>query len=187
MLTFPILQANLYHPVIAIPILLLWRVQIKLQQKLALGLSLCMSIIMTIIPIVRISGIYSSNNTFDTTWVVFWQLMEPCIAVIVVSLTALRTLLVAHAGSGTKPPRHKPSLRKRLLSLKTVFERERAGENDGEEMERLPEVPPATLTGMRTFIRGKRAERSVMKSEGFGDDEMSWPLENESENPTIKD
>lgn len=185
MLTFLFLQANLYHPVIVIPVLLLWRVRIKFQQKLALGLSLCLSIIMIITAIVQISGIHAPTNTIDVTWEIFWQLMEACIAVIMVSLTAFRSLFVAY-GSGAKSPPQKPSLRKRVLNSRIIVGRKRAGGSDSEEMERLPEIPRATLTGMRTFIRGKGTEGSVMKSEASGDTQVLWPLENESANKTIR-
>ncbi|MCJ1428168.1 hypothetical protein MMC29_006076 [Sticta canariensis] len=171
--------------IIVIPVLLLWRVRIKLQQKLALGLSLCLSIIMIITAIVQISGIHAPTNTIDVTWEIFWQLMEACIAVIMVSLTAFRSLFVAH-GSGAKSPPQKLSLRKRVLNSRIIAGRKRAGGNDSEEMERLPEIPRATLTGMRTFIRGNGTEGSVMKSEASGDTQVSWPLENESANKTIR-
>lgn len=182
-LTFPILGADFYHPVIVIPILLLWRVQIKLQQKLALGFSLCLSIIMIITAIVQISGIHAPANTIDVVWEIFWQLMEACIAVIMVSLTAFRSLFVAH-GSGAKSPPKKPSLRKRMLNSRIAVGRKRA--NDSEETERLPEVPRATLTGMRTFIWGKRADANVMNSEGSDDTEGSWPVEDSSADRTIR-
>lgn len=169
--------------IIVIPILLLWRVQIKLQQKLALGFSLCLSIIMIITAIVQISGIHAPANTIDVVWEIFWQLMEACIAVIMVSLTAFRSLFVAH-GSGAKSPPKKPSLRKRMLNSRIAVGRKRA--NDSEETERLPEVPRATLTGMRTFIWGKRADANVMNSEGSDDTEGSWPVEDSSADRTIR-
>ena len=184
-LTFPNFEADPDHSVIVIPVLLLWRVQIKLQQKLALGLSLCLSIIMIITAIVQISGIHAPTNTIDVTWEIFWQLMEACIAVIMVSLTAFRSLFVAHA-SGAKSPPHKPSVRKRVLNSRIAVAMKRAAGNDGEVKERLPEVPRATLTGMRTFIWGKRTEGNVMNSEGSGDTEGSWPLEDESADRTIR-
>ena len=185
MLTFLFLQADLYCSVIVIPVLLLWRVRIKLQQKLALGLSLCLSIIMIITAIVQISGIHAPTNTIDVTWEIFWQLMEACIAVIMVSLTAFRSLFVAH-GSGAQSPPQKPSIRKRVLNSRIMVGRRRAEGSDSEETKRLPEIPRATLTGMRTFIRGKGIEGSVMKSEASGDTQVSWPLENESSNKTIR-
>lgn len=156
-----------------------------MQQKLALGLSLCLSIIMIITAIVQISAIHAPTDTIDVTWEIFWQLMEACIAVIMVSLTAFRSLFVAH-GSGAKSPPHKPSLRKRILNSKIAVGRKRAGENNNDEAEGLPEIPRATITGMRSFIRGNRADGSVMKSEGSGDTEASWPLEDESANQTIR-
>lgn len=71
------------------------------------------------------------------------------------------------------------------MNSRIAIGRRRAGENDNEETEGLPKIPRATLTGMRTFIRGNHAEGSVMKSEGSGDTEISWPLEARSADQTI--
>lgn len=185
MLTLPTLQADLYHSVIVIPILLLWGLKIKLQQKLAVGLSLCLSIIMIITAIVQISGIHTPAKNFDATWGIFWQFMEACIAVIMVSLTTFRSLFVAH-GSAVKLLPHKPNLRKQQLSSRTVAGKKRAGGNAIEDMGGSPELPRVTLTEMRTFIWGGRVKGSVMESEGSGENEISWPLEDESADQTIR-
>ena len=52
-------------PVMAIPVCLLWRIQIKTSRKLALASSLCLSIIMIMIAVTRIAGIRSSMGTVD--------------------------------------------------------------------------------------------------------------------------
>ncbi|MCJ1466210.1 hypothetical protein MMC07_004829 [Pseudocyphellaria aurata] len=169
--------------IIVIPILLLWRVQIKLQQKLALGLSLCLSIIMIITAIVQISGIHAPTDTIDVTWEIFWQLMEACIAVIMVSSTAFRSLFVAHK-SGNKSPPQKPSLGKRMLNSRILAKKR--PQNDGQDHEDLVAIPRATLTGMRTFIWGRRAEGSVMRSEGSDETRVSLPSADDSADQSIK-
>lgn len=151
----------------------------KLQLRLALGLSLCLSIVMIIICIVKMAGIRSPTNTMDLTWGVFWQFMEACIAVIMVSSTAFRSLFVAH-GSGANSPPYKPSLPKRLLTLGNVVGKKRAGESDCKETKRLPEIPHATLTGMRTLIRGGPADGSVVRGEQSGNtDDQSISVKHE--------
>lgn len=162
-----VFKLTVYKLVIAIPVILLRRVQIKLRQKFALGFSLCLSIIMIITAIVKISGLFASTSSYriaDMTWEIFWQFMEACIAVIMVSLTAFRSLFVVH-GSGARRSPQKLSLRKRVLNSRIARGRKRAAGNDSEETEGFPEIPRATLTGMRTFIRGERVEGSVMMSE----------------------
>ena len=159
-----------------IPIHLLRHVQIQLRQKLALGVSLCLSIMMIISAIVQISGIHAPSHAIDVTWEIFWQLVEACIAVIMVSLTAFRSLFVAHsAAAQNRQDRHRDSGRRnRLDSMK--FWKKRVSD-DSEEMDGLPEIPRATITGLRTFIRGEGSETSVMRSEGSGDNEGSVSLE----------
>ena len=54
---------------------------------------------MIVLAIVKISGINSSGNygqSFDLVWEVFWQQTEACIAVIMVSLTAFRSVFVSN-------------------------------------------------------------------------------------------
>lgn len=134
---------------------------------------------MMIICIVKISGIRASTNTMDMTWEMFWHFMETCIAVIMVSLTAFRSLFVAQ-WSGVHSPPDKPSLRKRLLTLGIVVRKNRAGESDSKETEGLPEIPHATLTGMRTFIRGELADGSLVKREQSGNtDDQSISVKHE--------
>lgn len=158
--------------------------KIKLQQKLALGFCLCLSIMMMISTIVKLSGIHAPTNNLDITWGIFWQIVEACIAVIMVSLTAFRSLFVAH-GAGARSPPQKPSLRKRLLNSRIAVGRKRAAGDDSEDAEGLPDIPRATMTGIRTFIQGDQADGSVTKSLRSGDTVLSWPLEGESMDQTI--
>ena len=154
-----------------------------------LGLSLCLSIVKIIICIVKLSGFRASTNTMDMTWEMFWHFIETCIAVIMVSSTAFRSLFVAN-WSGVNSPPNKPSLRKRLLTWGIVVGKKRAGGSDSKETEGLPEIPHATLTGMRTFIRGELDDENVVKREQCGNtDDQSISVEHEiwqkSENVSI--
>ena len=144
---------------------------------------------MVIICIVKLSGFQATTNTTDMTWDVFWHFMETCVAVIMVSSTAFRSLFVAH-GSGVNSPPNKPSLRKRLLTLGNVVGKNRATGSDSKQTERLPEIPHATLTGMRTFIRGEPGDDCVVKREQSGNtDDQSISVKHEiwqnSENVSI--
>ena len=82
--------------VISVPVLLLCKVRLKLQRKLALGVVLCLSIFMIVIASIRLGLCYiptTDGSTIpDTTWLFFWQALEACTAIIMVSLTAFRSL-----------------------------------------------------------------------------------------------
>ncbi|MCJ1246847.1 hypothetical protein MMC30_004056 [Trapelia coarctata] len=90
---------------ISIPVALLWRVRISLRRKLTLGAILCLSVFMIITCIIKVSAGNTINGQVDTTWVVFWYVAEAAIAVIMVSVTAFRSLFVTdipkYAGSPT--------------------------------------------------------------------------------------
>lgn len=79
---------------ISIPISLLWKVRIRARQKLGIGAFLCLSIVMIIICIVKASGIRTPVHSFDVVWETFWQQMEACTAVMMVSFTAFRSVFV---------------------------------------------------------------------------------------------
>jgi hypothetical protein len=70
---------------------------LELKRKLALGAVLCLSIFMILIAIIRYTlaqiPIEGGTTTIpDTIWLFFWQSIESCVAIIMVSLTAFRSL-----------------------------------------------------------------------------------------------
>ncbi len=70
----------------------------KPRQQLGLGIFLCLSVMMTVIAIIRISG-YRFNGiglsgSIDPTWAFFWLYLEACVAVIMASATAFRSLFI---------------------------------------------------------------------------------------------
>jgi len=104
---------------------------------------------MVLTAIIRISQVHT--KTYDI-WATFWQQLEGCVAILMVSLTAFRALFVSSAHRSRqreqRPPR---SYRKSWYRYKSSRERERRAM---ERVEVEVTVPSATLTGMRTFIRG---------------------------------
>lgn len=164
--------------VMVIPIYLLWHVQIKFSQKLALGVSLCLSIMMVILAIVRISRFRSPDATIDFTWDIFWQFAEACVAVTMVSLTAFRSLFIATQRDSKK---RSYSSRKYLWGAKKCHDYE-ANEAGSQEMQGLPKIPPPALTGMRTLIQGERtlSRSGFLRSKSSNDSEEPWPLRNEA-------
>ena len=132
--------------VVSIPIVLLWRVRINFRQKIGLGTLLCLSLVMAIIAIARMSGINLTSKNVDIVWLAFWQQQECSVAVIMISISAFRSLFVANASKGPSPKDFsKPRYRNRLYLKFTG--------SDKDTGFGLPHIPGATLTGMRSVIR----------------------------------
>lgn len=151
--------------VVSFPISLLWRVRINLHQKLGLALVLCLSLVMVIIAIVRIAGIKLGGGNVDIVWLAFWMQQECSIAVIMVSSSAFRSFFVASTTKSPSPPYSPGSWKRRLLLRRPSPER-----NDMESANGLPQVPRATLTGMRTAIKDMHISITVpsgRESEGM--------------------
>ena len=75
--------------------------------------------------------------------------LEACVAVIMVSLTAFRSVFVT-AGSKASRSKFRPWCSSFVARLKNGMKTSLSGHN----MEGLPAAPKATSTGMRTFIVG---------------------------------
>lgn len=144
------------NTVIMIPILLLWNVKIKRSQKILLGIFLCLSTTMIVIAIVRISGLRIRPRNIDVHWALFWQEIEANIAVIMVSITAVRSLL------GLKVLKSREQ-KARWYSDRRNFLMRKANKKSESELNdhQLPSVPGATLTGTRTFIRANSGSKMM--------------------------
>lgn len=143
--------------IIMIPLLLLWKAKIKRSQKTFVGIFLCLSIGMIVIAIVRLSGLRVLDRYVDVQWEVFWLELEANVAVIMVSITAFRSLLGLKALKSRKEKeRVRYWYRRRLPFSKgdKTWESQLNGHQ-------LPSIPGATLTGIRTFIRGDRESKMM--------------------------
>ena len=137
--------------VVSIPITLLRRSTLQFFQKAGLGVFLCLSIVMASFALTRVSKIRDVVS-IDIVWEFFWQYLETAVAVIMGSLTVVRSLLVyqikrgqVHSPAGARPLGQSYYRRRFLYRRKKNFELE--------SQEGLPSVPSATMTGLRTFIR----------------------------------
>lgn len=142
---------------ISIPIIILWQIRINLCQKIGLGILLCLSLVMAIIAIARMSGVTLTSGVVDIVWVAFWQQQECSVAVIMISITAFRSLFVVSA-SNRPPPKDlsRPRYRNRLY--------QRFVGSDKDTGFGLPQIPGATLTGMKSVIRdGRQSEDQVQR------------------------
>ena len=82
--------------VISIPISILWNVRIKLRQKLGIGAFLCLSVVMIIMSLIYTSRIRTSVDSLNLVWILFWQEAGACAAVIMVSMTAFRSIFISN-------------------------------------------------------------------------------------------
>ena len=144
------LQAKIIA-VVSIPIIILQRARIKLQQKFALGFFLCLSLFMVVIAIVRVSNIKGVNG-IDLRWELFWQYMEGSVAILMASITAFRTIFL------NQTPTVSEKKKKRSYSLLERIEKRRRKQKDldteaSDNSYHLPDIPRATMTGLRTHIR----------------------------------
>lgn len=138
------------NTVIMIPILLLWKLKISRNQKILFGIFLCLSLFMIMIAIVRISGVKV------LLWILFWLEIEATVAVIMVSITAFRSLLGMKAiRSREKKERAGYWYRQQRQSKEKID-----SSSDSNEVQ-LPSIPGATLTGIRTLIRGTGDSETV--------------------------
>ena len=56
---------------------------------------------MIMIAIIKVAGLRISGKSFDLVWDIFWQQVEASVAVITVSFTAFRAILVARKSRGS--------------------------------------------------------------------------------------
>lgn len=133
--------------VITIPVSLLWNVRIKTRQKLGIGAFLCLSIVMVIVAIIKASGIRTSVDSFNLVWELFWQQVEACAAVIMVSFTAFRSIFLSN-----KQRVEKKVIRPGILDrFHTWFSSKKVSRGDAKEspLVQVNQAPPQVTLGTR--------------------------------------
>lgn len=149
-----------------IPIYLLWHIQINLRQKIVLGASFCLSIMMISTAVIRVFGVRSGHDKDNHNWQIFWQVAEACIAVTMVSLSAFRSFFVAHVTRMRESGNRPWYMNRRNIVLGNLQKRKLGIES--RDIKSLPRIPRATLTGMRTFIRGSiKSAEIISKDNGI--------------------
>ena len=117
-----------------------------------MGVFLCLNITQCIVAIIRMAGI-RSRFTLDHTWNDFWQQIEVSIAISMVSITAFRSFFVAER-SRARARRYRQWYSTPSWKVFTgSSSRSQPNRGEEEELQTLPHIPSATLTGVRTFIR----------------------------------
>ena len=158
--------------VLYIPFQLIWKVRIKLSQKLTLACSLCLTTVVIVFTVTRASGL-EWQDKLDVLWEVYFQIVAAEVGLILVSMTAFRALFVSRAARNQQSPRKGPSgwLKSRYF-LRNLIDPRRwlsknskdmiGGQNDDIVKDgikgELPSIPGATMTGMNTFINRQGEE-----------------------------
>lgn len=129
--------------VICIPIRLLQQAKFKIREKVNVGIVLCLSIVIIAISMVRAIS-FAVHGTIDQVWDEFWIQLEASISIIVVCMTAFRTLFVTSISSTRN--NNSPRTGRNGKQYRTPWSQRSSNS--------LPDIETgAILMGMRTAIR----------------------------------
>ena len=137
----------------------------KRLQKFKIAAFLCLSICMVIIACIRSAGVRQGSSAISI-WQVFWLEVQTCVAVCMVSLTAFRSVFASEA-SNLRGAHVRP------WYSSTVAKIRRRKQQD-QDQGILLTIPSATLSGMRTVIRG----RDSLVYEEMGEFSNCEPIQN---------
>ena len=126
--------------VISIPVLSLWPVQMQLRRKLLLGAILCPGIITIACSIVRVCAIGFAHGQVDSNCSLLWIQVEAAVAVIVISVSAIKKLFSPGKSHRRKCPKQTSVSRAWIWSRRKSID------------DRLPFIPGPTLTGVQSFL-----------------------------------
>lgn len=145
---------------------------------------LCLSTVMVIFAIVRISRI-SDPGGINMVWQVLWQALEGCIALLMASITAFRSIFVSQEIRERDQKRWAPSYSwiQRAKQRKASKEVDDISNSDDQ---RLPSIPQATFTKMKDYVQGYGHHHGTSTDgsttpdpeTGFCEDETSLTMKN---------
>lgn len=152
--------------IISLPIILVSKVSIILKRKIFLAMALCLSIFMIVICIIRVTTCKLPNGIIDSTWLALWQCIETNTAILMVSLTAFRSLFRQGSSTGyampvkiKKPPRW-PSMNAFRLPTKN----QKIQENEPEHYRVIPKKPPPAVSFIKRVAAQKEINSQLMQS-----------------------
>jgi hypothetical protein len=170
--------------IVSIPILLLWRTQLRSTQKLRILTFLCLSIFMVGFGLARFAGalMRDSNGvlTYSLAWTTLFLHIECSTAVLMGGVTAFRNVFKQHTGDEESQQGKTPLLR----YVRRIFSSGKSGKDSGDKPagEKGPvisdqHVTRGTLRGVRTFIRRNGRERGETTVDQSHGDSTFDPLE----------
>ena len=163
--------------VLYIPIQLIWKVRIKMSQKLTLACSLCLTTIVVIFTVTRASGL-EWQDKHDVLWMVYFQVVAAEVGLILVSMTAFRALFVSRAARNQHSPHKSPSvwLKSRCFSRNLIDPRrwmsKQSKDMNGGQIDNimeggingdLPRIPGARTARTKNFTsrQGEEAKSEI--------------------------
>lgn len=156
--------------------MILRRAKIKKRQKFAMSFFLCLSAVMVVSAIVRLSRIS------QPVWQTLWQSLEGCIALLMASITAFRSIFVSQG--------IKERERKRRADPSSWIQRakQRKARNQGDGWtsdQKLPSIPQATFVKLRKYVQGyqpwtTKAGTSLGSKIDFTERERETEMEDET-------
>ncbi|KAF2262427.1 hypothetical protein CC78DRAFT_316935 [Lojkania enalia] len=149
---------------VSIPILLLRNSMMRPTTKWSIASFLCLSIFMVLCSIVRIAGwIPMDSHIPDLIWRFFWQQIEACIAITTASITVFRTIFIHHNRRNPRPICRNPMGINRIPYSSYTQQNSIRGPHtvlpghSGQEI--VPSLPPATYSGVPTYISKTSREK----------------------------
>ncbi|KAL8962257.1 MAG: hypothetical protein Q9193_001310 [Seirophora villosa] len=179
--------------ILYIPCQLIWKVKVKFIRKIALAGSLCLTVVVVVFTITRASGLEWKGN-LDVLWEVYFQIIAAEVGLILVAVTAFRQLFVSRTSQNRRsPPKSPPFWTGAVNTMRGLldprrwtssYSRDRNGpQGRGSERKpkglfgRLPDIPGATMTGVRTFVDQQREQTGPsMNSSGTEGNRDTSPL-----------
>ncbi|MCJ1392082.1 hypothetical protein MMC18_004949 [Xylographa bjoerkii] len=134
--------------VISVPVFLLWRIKINLRQKLYIVAMLSLSGIIILIVVIRVALTALPSGIMDGPWIAFWQIAEPSIAIIMVSINAFRHPFVSRIVSRSGGRKRQPH------SSSSGVRPQGDYDPKGDYID-LPTLPPSTIGRSPAPIRHK--------------------------------
>lgn len=104
---------------------------------------------MATIALIRVIRIHGGAG-IDLVWQIFSQIMGGCVALLMTSITAFRTVFASQDTRDRDQKRWAPP----YSWIQRAKQRKRNQKSDMPEKDRLPSIPRAQLAGMVIYIRG---------------------------------
>jgi hypothetical protein len=118
---------------------------------------------MIIIAIVRMFRISYTGRGIDAIWQMFWHTIECCVAFLMASITAFRTIFVSQGMRDRAQKRWAPS----YSWIQRAKQRQASKEADLWHPDQLPIIPEATFANMKTYFRGQHWTADGSATPGF--------------------